>query len=624
MSDPLPSFEFGAFRLDCANQRLMRGAEVIALTPKQFDTLRLLVENAPRLVEKDEFLKRLWPKTIVEESALAENVSRLRRALGESDARRYIETQPKRGYRFVAPVTVVAPSPLPAASSSKVTAPVAARPPRRVLWIVAVAAAAIALTTAGYLLLRAGAGGAPISSIAVLPFASLSADPEQEYFTEGMTDELITELAQLRSVRVISRSSVMRYKGTRKSVQEIARELGVDAVVEGTVSRSSEHVRVSAQVIRAQPEEHLWAAHYDRPPGDLVALQEQLAREIADGIRVRVGAGERAALGSRLAVNPAAHEAFLKGRYYLEKRKEAYTRRALEYFQEAIKVDPDYAPAYDGLANSYVTLALPEAMQEVLPPSVAYPQARAAALRALQLDPTSGEATGTLAHIAFQIDHDWPRGEAGFRRAIELSPNYAAAHQFLALQIFWIGRNDEALREIRAAHALDPLSLPVNASECLILGGARRFEEAIAQCRRTLELEPNFAITHYRLGQVFILQGRYLEAVPELRRAVELSNGCPRAVAELAMALAFSGDSAQARQLLDSLQAASSRRYVGQFDLAFIHAALGEQEPALSALERAFDEQSPSMSLLNWSPAFEKLRGLPRFIDLQRRTGLPH
>jgi tetratricopeptide (TPR) repeat protein len=404
-------------------------------------------------------------------------------------------------------------------------------------------------------------------------------------------------------------------------VQDIARELDVDAIVEGTVSRSSEHVRVSAQVIRAQPEEHLWAAHYDRPPGDLVALQEQLAREIADGIRVQFGAGERAALGSRLAVNPEAHEAFLKGRYYLEKRKEATTRRAMEYFQAAIKADPEYAPAYDGLANSFITLALPEAMQEALPPVVAYPQARAAALRALQLDPTSGEATATLAHIAFQIDHDWPRGEAGFRRALELSPS---AHQFLAMQIFWVGRTDEALREIRAAHVLDPLSLPINANECLILGGARQFDAAITQCRRALEIEPNFVITHFRLGQVFILQGKYHEAVPALRRAVELSGGCPRAVAELAMALALSGDGAQARQLLESLQAAASRRYVGQFDLALIHAALGEQEAALTGLERAFDEQSPSMSLLNWSPAFEKLRGLPRFVELQRRTGLPH
>lgn len=623
MNDPLATFEFGEFRLDGANKRLMRGGEVIALTPKQFDTLQLLVENAPRLVEKDEFLRRLWPKTIVEESALAENVSRLRRALGESGTQRYIETQPKRGYRFVAPVVRPAsePAPAPAPELAPASAP---PPPRRFPWIAIGAVAALALITGSYLLLRRGDGGAPITSIAVLPFASLSGDPEQEYFTDGMTDELITELAQLHSLRVISRSSVMRFNGTRKSVQEIARELNVEAIVEGTVSRSADHLRVSAQVIRVSPEEHLWAEHYDRPPGDLVALQEQLAREIADGIRVQFSANERAALAAHLAVNPVAHEAYLKGRYYLERRTVASTQRAMEYFQSAIDAAPDYAPAYAGLAGAYVNLTLPEAMQEVLPPDVAYPQARSAALRALKLDPGSGEARGTLAHIAFQIDHDWPGGEAGFRRAIELSPNYASAHQFLAMQIFWIGRNDEALREIRAAHVLDPLSLPINANECLILGGAGQFEAAIAQCRRTLELQPNFVITHFRLGQVFMMQGRYLEAVPELRRAVELSGECPRAVAELALALALAGEKAQAEQLLASLQAESGRRYVGQFDLAVIHAALGQQEEALTRLEKAFDEHSPSMSLLNWSLAFTQLRGSPRFIELQRRVGLPH
>jgi len=477
---------------------------------------------------------------------------------------------------------------------------------------------------ATYLVLRPGGGhGAPIRSIAVLPFASLSADPEQEYFTDGMTDELITELAQLRSLRVISRSSVMRYKNTRKSVQEIAHELDVDAIVEGTVSRSASHLRVSVQVIRASPEEHLWADHYDRAPGDLVALEEQLAREIADSIQVQLSAGERAVLSARHAVNPAAHEAYLKGRYYWARRNEASTRRAIEYFQVAIEADPDYARAYAGLADSFITLALPEAMQEALPPGVAYPQARAAALQALRLDPTSGEARATLAHIQFQIDHDWAGGEAGFRRAIELSPNYANAHQWLALQIFWIGRNDEALGEIRAAHALDPLSLVVNANECLILGGARQFDAAIAQCRRTIELEPNFVTAHYRLGQVFILQGAYLEAVPELRRAVELSGGCPRAVAELALATALSGDRMHAAQLLTTLQESAKRRYVSAFELAMVHAVLGERELALGELEQAFIDKSPSMSLLNWSRAFAQLRSEPRFIELVRRVGLP-
>lgn len=625
MNESIPTYEFGAYRMDCANKRLMRGDEVMALTPKVFDTLLLLVENAPQLVEKEEFMRRLWPKTVVEESALAENVSRLRRVLGESETQRFIETQPKRGYRFVAPVARALDPPHPA--DTKSVPPAAApesRPNRRRTWIAIGVLAALAVAGA-FLLFRARSDtGAPIRSIAVLPFASLSSDPEQEYFTDGMTDELITGLAKLRSLRVISRSSVMRFKGTRKSVQEIARELDVDAIVEGTVSRSADHLRVSAQVIRASPEEHLWAEHYDRAPGDLVALQEQLAREIAEGIRVELSAGERAVLSARHQVNPEAHEAYLKGRYYWGRRTEASTRRALEYFQAAIAADPDYAPAYAGVADTFITLALPEAMVEVLPPDEAYPQARAAVLQALKLDPALGEARATLAHIQFQYDHDWPGGEAGFRRAIELSPNYANAHQWLALQVLWTGRVDEALREIRAAHALDPLSLTVNANECLILGSAGQFDAAIAQCRHTIEFEPNFVISHHRLGQVFLLKGAYLEAVTELRRTVELSGECPRAVAELAVAIALSGDKAQAAQLLGSLQQTAKRRYVSPFDLALIHAALGEQELALDELEQAYAEHSPSLSMLNWNPAFVQLRSTPRFIDLLRRVGLPH
>jgi TolB-like protein/DNA-binding winged helix-turn-helix (wHTH) protein/Flp pilus assembly protein TadD len=616
LETPLLTYEFADFRVDCANKRLMRGPDVIPITPKVFDTLLLLLENAPRLVEKDVFLQRLWPKTVVEESALAENISRLRRALGENDGQRFIETQPKRGYRFIAPVVRG-----DSAASAPAPAPVSPMPRRRP-WIAIAAIAVLASATTGYFLLRSASGGAPIQSIAVLPFASLSDDPEQEYFSDGVTDELITRLAQLHSLRVISRSSVMRYKGTRKPVQEIAAELGVEAIVQGTVSRSPEHVRVSAQVIRVKPEEHLWAEHYDRPPGDLVALQEQLAREIADGIRVQLSAGERTALGVQHKVDPVAHEAFLKGRYFWARRNQASTRRAQEFFQAAIDADPGYAPAYAGLADSYITLSLPEALQEVLPPDAAYPQARAAVLRAIELDPTLGDAHATLAHILFQYDRDWEGADREFRRAIELSPNYANAHQWFALSLFWRGRVDEALREVRIAHELDPLSLVVNANECFILGGAGQFDAAIAQCRRTLDLEPNFALARYRLGQVLIMQGKYAEAVPELRRTAELSDQCPRAVAELALALALSGDKKESAEILESLQAAASTRYVGQFDLAVVHAALGQQELALTALEKAYDEHSPSLSLLGWSPAFAELRTAPRYVALERRIGI--
>jgi TolB-like protein/Tfp pilus assembly protein PilF len=508
------------------------------------------------------------------------------------------------------------PAPAPA------LAPAAVSPPPRRRWIAIATLAVLAAVTIGYFVLRSGPAGAPIQSIAVLPFTSLSDDPEQEYFSDGVTDELITRLAQLQSLRVISRSSVMRYKGTRKSAREIAAELGVEAIVEGTVSRSPERVRVSAQVLRVKPEEHVWAERYDRPSGDLVALQVQLAREIAEGIRVQLSASERTALGAHPKVDPVAHEAFLKGRYFWARRNEAGTRRAQEFFQAAIDADPDYAPAWAGLADVFITLSLPEALQEVLPPEAAYPHARAAVLRAIELDATLGDAHATLAHILFQYDRDWEGADREFRRAIELSPNYANAHQWFGLSLFWRGRVDEALREVRIAHELDPLSLVVNANECFILGGAGQFDAAIAQCRRTLELEPNFALARYRLGQVFIMQGKYAEAVVELRRTAELSGQCPRAVAELALALALSGDKEESARLLASLQAEAGRRYVGQFDLAVIHAALDQKDLALTALEKAYDEHSPSLSLLAWSPAFAELRTAPRYVALERRIGI--
>jgi TolB-like protein/DNA-binding winged helix-turn-helix (wHTH) protein/Tfp pilus assembly protein PilF len=612
-------YEFAAFRLDVANKRLMRGGEVVPLTPKLFDTLLLLVERAPRLVEKDDFVRRLWPRAVVEESALAENISRLRRALGESEAQRFIETQPKRGYRFVAVVrasgAVSVNEPPPSAALS---------PPAHRVWKVAFAATllvALAVSLALYFKTR---DTAPIRSLAVLPFVNLSADPEQDYFTDGMTDELITELAQIRALRVISRSSVMRYKSTTKPLVQIASELGVDAVVEGTVSRSADRIRLTAQVVRVSPEEHLWAQRYERATQDVVILEGQLAREIADGIRLELTPDERRGLESQRSVSPVAHEAYLKGRFFWAQRAEAGTLRAREYFQQAIDAEPEYALAYAGVADSFITLALPDALQEVLAPNVAYPQALDAIQRALQIDDTLAEAHASLAHIKFQYERDWPGAEREFQRALALNPSYANAHQWFALEQFWSGHGEESLRQIRAAHELDPLSLAVNANECFLLAGVGLFDEALAQCRRALELDADFALAHYRFGQVYIARHEYPQAIAELQRAVQLSGECPRALAELGLAFALSGDKHAASAVLEQLNDASPHRYVSPFDLAVLHAALGDNDAALAALQRADLDHAPSLSQLQWSPAFTALRENSRFVELVRQVGLPH
>jgi TolB-like protein/DNA-binding winged helix-turn-helix (wHTH) protein/Tfp pilus assembly protein PilF len=616
-----PVFEFGDFQLDVANKTLLRNGITVGLTPKVFDTLRLLVERNGQLVEKEEFVQKLWPGTFVEDAALAENISRLRRALGEKEGQPWIVTVPKRGYRFGGEVRK-------AAASDAVNPPVhpkVNRTSKLRLTFGLLAVALLLVLGGGYLYLRQSNlfASLPVHSLAVLPLENLSGDPEQEYFADGMTDDLITQLAKISSLRVISRTSVMRLKGTRKSLSEIARELNVDAVVEGTVTRSPERVRVTAQVVRANPEQHLWAESYDRPLGDVVLLQGELAKEISRAIRIQLTPQEQTRLASTRPVNPGAYEACLKGRYFWSKRTDGTTKKAIEYFQQAIEKEPTYALAYAGLSDSYASPPMSEAMQESVPPAEAFPKAKAAAIRALELDDTLAEAHASLARIKFVYDRDWAGSEAEFKRALELNPNYANAHHWYALNLLWMGRPDEAVDEANRARNLDPLSLIINANLGFILGVVHHDDSGIKQIRKTLDMDPNFSLAHYRLGQILILKGMNKEAIPELEKAVALSGGSPRATAELGLAYAQLGNKKQALKLLDDLKQRSKQRYVSPFNLAVIYGAVGDKNQALEWLEKAHEQRSPSLVLLNLSPAFRSLRSEPRFVELVRRTGLP-
>jgi len=616
-------YEFGEFQLDVANKLLVRNGIQVPLTPKVFDTLTLLLEHPGQLIEKDEFMRQLWPETFVEESALAENISRLRRALGNAEGQRFIATVPKHGYRFFAEVRRVA--------AAATTEPEAAGPAKRLPWGRGgrlALLAAVVLLALGVIYFYFGDAARVFSrpsirSLAVLPLENLSHDPEQEYFADGMTDELITQLAQISELRVISRTSVLRFKGTRKPLAEIARELNVAAVVEGTVARSAERVRVTAQVIRVNPEKHLWAESYDRPLGDAVILQGELARRITQAIRIKLTPQEQTRFASVRPVNSEAYEAFLMGRYFWGKRTEATTQKAIEYFQLAIEKDPNYALAFTGLADSYSSLALPPALQEALPSNEAYPKARAAADRALAIDSTLAEAHASVARIKFQYDRDWSGAEKEFQRAIELNRNYANAHHWYALELMLMGRLDEALNQIKLARELDPLSLVINENMALILSSARQYAQAIEQSRKTLEMDPNFALGHFRLGQILILKGMNAEAVPELEKAIALSGGSPRATAELGLAYAKLGKRGDALKLLNDLKDRSKVRYVSPFDLAVIYGSLGNKGRTLEYLEKAYDERSTSLALLKLSPAFASLRSEPRFAELVRRVGLP-
>jgi TolB-like protein/Tfp pilus assembly protein PilF len=453
------------------------------------------------------------------------------------------------------------------------------------------------------------------------PLENLSRDPEQEYFADGMTDDLITELSKISALRVISRTSVMPFKQTRLGPSQIARQLGVDALVTGTVLRSAERVRVSAQVIQISPEKNLWAERYERPLGDIVLLQGMLAREIADAIRVKLTPQEEHRVGQRHYVDAEAREAQLKGRYYWNKRTEEATWKAIDYFQLAIAKDRNDAPAYAGLADSYLSLALVEALQEAIPPNEGFPKAREAVTRALEIDETLGEAHATLGHIHFQYDRDWAGAEREFKRAIELNPNYANAHLWYALSLMWTGRHDDAVLEITRAQQLDPLLLAVSANVGFILAAARRYDEAIAECRKTVDLDPNFPLGHYRLGQIYTLKGTYSQAIPELEKAVALSRSSPRAIAELGLAHALNGNKVEALRLLKDLTERSKRRYVSPFDIALIYAGLRDPK-AWEWLQRAERDRSPSLNFLVLSPAFASLRADPRYSALVRRIGL--
>ena len=463
----------------------------------------------------------------------------------------------------------------------------------------------------------------PIRSLAVLPLVNLSGDAEQEYFADGITDELIGNLMRIKALRVISRTSVMRFKGTRKSVAEIARELDVDAVVEGTLIRSAERVRVSAQVIQANPEKNIWAERYELPLGDTVILLGKLAREISDAIRIELTLQEQKDLAGVRPVDQETYESFLKGRYYWAKRTEAATQKAIEYFQQAIERDPRFALAFTGLADSYVSLAVAETLQEAMAPTDAFPKARVAVSRALDVDDTLAEAHASLGHIMFQYDRDWSGAEKEFRRAIELSPSNANARHWYALSLMWMGRLDEALNEIRQARATDPLSLVINSNLGFVLAVARQYDLGIEQCRKTLEMDPNFAHAHYRLGQIYVLKGMNQDAIVELKKAIALSGESPRATAELGLAYARLGDTSEALKLLSELRARSKLRYVSPFNMALIYGGLGDNRQTLDWLEMAYKERAPSLNLLKLSPAFDGLRSEPRFTELVRRVGLP-
>jgi TolB-like protein/Flp pilus assembly protein TadD len=456
-------------------------------------------------------------------------------------------------------------------------------------------------------------------SLAVLPLESLSSDASQDYFADGMTDELISYLGQISELRVISRTSVMAYKHARKPLPQIARELNVDAVVEGTVLRSGDQVRITAQLIQASSDKHLWSQSYEGELKDTLALQSKVARAIADQIRINLNPKEQAALRNVKVVNPQAYESFLKGRYFWNKRTADGLNVALAYFNQAIDEDPKYAQAYSGLADTYALLG--DWQYAVMTPKEALPKAKAAAIKALELDGSLGEAHNSLAFCLDGFDWDFDSAGKEFRRAIELNPGYATAHHWYAWHLALLRRYDEAIVEMRKAENLDPLSLVINADLAELLVIAHSYDESILQSRKTIEMDPNFGLAHNHLAQAYLQKQMNDEAVAELQKAVQLSGSSPTCIANLARAYVASGERSEAEKLLSDLKKRSNPSHSLASEIAMIYVALGETDQAITWIEEGYEERFNPGVLLR--PGFDPLRSDPRFQDLVRRVGLP-
>jgi serine/threonine-protein kinase len=506
-----------------------------------------------------------------------------------------------------------------------VAAPARARPWTRRLWFAAVGVVALAALLVGWNVggLRDQLLGRPapgdITSIAVLPLENLSGDPEQDYFADGMTEALITDLSKIGALKVISRTSVMQYKETKKPLPEIAQELNVDAVVEGSVLREGERVRISAQLIEARTDQHLWAQRYERNLTSILALQSEVARAIASEIRIAVTPAEEARLASARSVNPEAHEAYLKGRYYWNQRTAEGFRKAVEYFQQAIEADPDYALAYAGLADAYVV----EPSYGRFSPRESASRVKSAAMKALEIDDTLAEAYNSLAAMQASYEWDWLAAERNFQRVLALKPNYATAHQWYAIHLSAMGRFDEAIREIARASELDPLSTIIDGNTGEIFYRARRYDEAIRHCREALRENPSSHPAHECLGVAHEQKGLLDEAIAEFQKTVTLSPESSIYVGELGRAYAKAGRRDEALAIAAELEELSKERHVSGGVMASIYASLGDNDRAIEWLEKGYEDREWLIRFLQVDPMFDPLRSDPRFQSLLRRMNFP-
>ena len=620
---------FGVFEVNLQARELRKHGVRVRLRGQPFAILAMLLERAGEVITRDEMRKRLWSngsdETFVDfEHSMNSAIKKLRAVLGDSpENSRYVETIPKLGYRFIAPVEEVAKEARTRPERNGQGTERAARAgwSRRLAVLVPTLALTIGLVVwQMQSVSRRAIAGAPLRSIAVLPLANLSGDASQEYFSDGITDQLITNLAKVGSLRVISRTSVMRYKGTRKGLPEIAKELNVDAIVEGSVVKSGQKIRITAQLLDGPSDRHLWAESYERDFGDVLKLQNDVAEAIAVQVRAELSPELKAQLRSARPINPEAYESYLRGRYYFTNQFTVASalKAAKSNFEEAIRKDPSFALAYAGLADTYFYLA----DQSQLAPDQAYVSAKQALNKALELDDSIGETYDTLGVLSWRVDRDFASAERYFNKAIELAPSYSCAHEDRAIYLSFLGRRAEAQNEIANSRIIDPgpssLMTEVAADYQM-----RDYEALLDASRRQVVSNPKEWTGHFNLGLGYQGTGKMVEAISAYQKALEISEGNPNAAAALAQAYARVGKRALAEKILADLEKSKSA-HVSPYTLATIYASLGEKGKAFEFLERADKERSLDITYhIKADPRIDNLRSDARFHDLMHRIGLP-
>jgi TolB-like protein/DNA-binding winged helix-turn-helix (wHTH) protein/lipoprotein NlpI len=606
------AYAFGLYRLEVLFRRLLRAGQPVSLAPKAFDTLLALIERRDRVVDKAELMRLVWPDSFVEEANLSQTVFVLRKTLGEApDGKSFIETVPRRGYRFGAEVQEERAKPAPA------IARLAPWRVSRVVWIAGAIVLVLASAWFGLSRIRTmSMTPQRIESLVVLPIGVLADTPQQDYLADSMTDALITDLSQISDLRVISRTSAMTYETTSKTVPQIAQELNVDAVVEGTVQRLDGRVRWNLKLIESSTDRTVWAQSYERDLQTALDLHTEIARTIATHTAATLTPREKARLAEATSVNPKVYEAYLKGRYFWNRRSEPDMRQAIEQFEEALRLDPAYAPALAGLADSY---ALYGSYGWTLAGGRPWERALAAAEKALDLDEFLADAHTSRARIALNYNLDWKSAGEGYRRALDLNPGYANAHHWYGYYLMLSGRLKEAEAEMRRALELDPLSPIINANIGMCFYVARQYDAAIAHWRKVLEMHRNYRLVHRYMTTAYVGKGMYAEAVAEIQKALALSGAGPPEMAILAHIFGRTGRQQEARSLLSEML---SRPDAFPYDLAIAYVGMGENDQSFSWLDKAVQARSGAFNEVNADPMFDGLRADPRFQTLLSRIGL--